>query len=72
MKPEDYAKIQEKYGGKFAAMREDQVIESADTHGELVQKLKEKGLDSKDLVFEFIRRKDRIYIWQRKIVLETI
>ncbi len=56
----DYTKFQEKYGGQFIARKGDEVIASADTHGELVRKLEEKGVQFTDITFGYVRPKDRI------------
>lgn len=56
----DYNRLQEDYGGKFVAIRGNEVIASADTHGDLFRELKEKDLDSEDVVFEYVRPKGRI------------
>ena len=57
----DYSELQERYGGKHVARRGDEVLESADTMGALLQKLKVKSLLSVDVTVEFVRRKDQIY-----------
>ena len=57
----DYTSLQKKYGGKHIARRGDEVLESANTMGELLQVLKDKGLLSEDVTVEFVRPKDRIY-----------
>jgi hypothetical protein len=59
----DYTRIQEAYGGKFVAIRKNEVIASADTHGELFRELKEKNLDSEDVVFEYIRPKGMVCVY---------
>ena len=57
MEPVDYISLQDSYGGKYIAIRDDKVIESADTHGKLVRKLKEKGVPVEEVVFEYVRPK---------------
>ena len=57
----DYASLQETYGGKYVARRGDEVLENADTLGELLQILKDNGLVSEQIVVEFVRPKDAIY-----------
>ena len=60
MGPNDYIHLQDSYGGKFVALRDDRVIASADTHGELVRELKEKGLPAEEVVFEYVRPKGMV------------
>jgi hypothetical protein len=55
MEQVDYIRLQDAYGGKFIAIRKDQIVASANSHGELVRKLKAKKLDAEDLVFEYVR-----------------
>ncbi len=60
MTAEEYASTQEEYGGKFIAERDGGVLASADTHGELVRILKEKGLYDGEFACRWIRPKDQI------------
>lgn len=60
MEPLDYIRLQDSYGGKFVALRDDRVIASADSHGELVRKLEEKKLAPEEVVFEYVRPKGRV------------
>jgi len=62
--PVDYIRLQDAYGGKFVAMRNGEVIASAETHGILVRVLRENNLDSEDIVFEYIRPKDRFFAYR--------
>jgi hypothetical protein len=55
----DYASLQETYGGKFVAIREGEIVASAETHGELVRILGEKNLDNEEVVFEYVKPKGR-------------
>jgi hypothetical protein len=57
----DYAELQRKYGGQFVAMRGDEVVAAAKTHGDLVRELDARGVNVTQVVFEFVRRKDRVY-----------
>ena len=57
----DYAHLQEVYGGKFVAVRNGEVVASAGTDAELVRIVEENSLDGDDLVFEYVRAKDRFY-----------
>ncbi len=57
----DYARLQDEYGGKFVAVRNGEVVASAGTDAELVRIVEENGLDGDDLVFEYVRAKDRFY-----------
>ena len=59
MTNEEYAAILEEYGGKFVAERDGKVLASADTHGELVRTLKEKGLYEEEFVYRFVPPKDQ-------------
>lgn len=57
----EYAEIQDKYGGKHIARRGEEVVASAETSGELLRILKERGLISKEVVVEYVRPKGTIY-----------
>ena len=57
MEPLDYTALQELYGGKHVAFRNDQVVAYADTFGEVIRMLKEKDQNLEDVVFEFIHPK---------------
>jgi len=57
MEPVDYISLQDSYGGKHIAVRDEQVIASADTLGELVRELKEKGVPTEEVVFDYVRPK---------------
>lgn len=67
MEPETYIQLQEAYGGKFIAIRNDQVVATGDTHKELVENLKKNNIERKNLTFEFIERKDAICIYRISI-----
>ena len=57
----DYARLQEKYGGRFIARKGEEVVASAETHGELVRKLEGKKIAFTEVTFQYVRRKDRIF-----------
>ena len=57
----DCAELQEKYGGRFVARKGDEVVAAARTHGDLVRELEARNIDVTQVVFEFVRRKDRVY-----------
>jgi hypothetical protein len=57
----DYAELQEKYGGHFVARKGDEVVAAAKTHGDLVRELEARNVDVTQVVFEFVRRRDRVY-----------
>ena len=57
----DLVRLQEEYGGRFVAVRNGEVVASGETDAELVRTVDEKGLDGDDLVFEYVRAKDRFY-----------
>ena len=59
----DYARLQDAYGGKFVAIRNEQVVASADTHAELLRELRDHNLDDEDVVFEYVRPKGRAYAY---------
>jgi hypothetical protein len=54
MEPLDYIRLQDSYRGTFVAIRDNKVIASGDTQGELVRKLKYNNLDADDVVFEYV------------------
>jgi len=60
MEPFDYLSLQESFGGKFVALRDQEVIAAADSHGELVRQLQEKKLSLEEIVFEYVRPKGRV------------
>ena len=57
----DYAELQENYGGQFIARKGDTVLAAGETHGDVVQKLEELGVEFTEVTFAFIRRKDQLY-----------
>ena len=61
MSDSDYARLQDAHGGKHIARRGDKVVASADTLGDLLRILTDKGLVSEDVVVEFVRPKGVIY-----------
>ena len=57
----EYLHLQEQHGGKFVAFnKDDEVVASAKTYGELVRALEESGVDREAVVFEHVRPKDRV------------
>lgn len=63
MEPVDYISLQDSYGGKHIAVRDEQVIASADTLGEVVREIKEKGLPLEEVVFEYVRPKGMVCVY---------
>ncbi len=59
--PVDADELRERFGGKHVARRGDEVLASADTMGELFALLKDRGIDSTDVVVEFVRPKGVTY-----------
>ncbi len=60
MEWQDHAQFQEKYGGKFVATRDGQVVATGDTHGELVTALEAAGVETREVVFEYVRPQGQI------------
>ncbi len=58
MRQLDYAELQEKYGDKYMATRDTEVVASAETLGELAQILAERNVDDGSVVFRYVRPKD--------------
>lgn len=54
------AHLQVLYGGKFVALQDDKVIESADTNKDLVEKLKARKIKSEEVTLAYIHPKDRL------------
>jgi hypothetical protein len=63
MEPLDYLSLQDSYGGKHIAIRNEKVIASADTLGELVREIIEKGLPAEEVVFEYVRPKGMVCVY---------
>ena len=63
MEPKTYIQLQEEYGGKFIAIKYEQVIAMGSTHKELVENLQKNHIERKGLTFEFIEPKDAICIY---------
>ncbi len=61
MSESDYARLQDAHGGEHIARRGDKIVASADTLGELLRILTDKGLVSEDVVVEFVRPKGVVY-----------
>ncbi len=59
----DHADLQDKYGGQFVASKDDTVMAAGKTHGDVVRKLEELGIRFTEVTFEFIHRKDQVYIY---------
>lgn len=50
----DYALLQHRYGGKYVARRDGEVIASAETYDNLIDQLEKPETDWADLVIEYI------------------
>ena len=58
-----YAKLQNRYGGKYIARRGDQVVASAGTYDELIEQLRALGVERTELVIAFIPSPDVFYVY---------
>ena len=50
----DYAQLQQRYGGRYVARRDSEVITSADTYDELCDQLEKAAVDWSELVIEYV------------------
>jgi len=50
----NYASIQRQYGGRYVALRGDQVIADADTYDELANRLNKAAVDWDNLIIEYV------------------
>ncbi len=58
----DYMTLQEHYGGKYVAMRDGEVIASADTFDELSDQLGRPDVDRQGLEIDYVERIDVIRV----------
>jgi hypothetical protein len=63
MTQEQYSALQRQYGGQFVALRDDVVVVHADTYDALVDQIDAAGIDWTQLVLDFVKRADVIYIY---------
>ena len=60
----DYQKLQERYGGRFVARREGQVIASAETYDELSNQLQGAETNWVGLVIEYVEPADKVSVYR--------
>ena len=58
-----YAKLQRRYGGKFIARRDGEVLASATTYRALLSAINKRQLDRRLLIIGYISPKDAICIY---------
>jgi len=63
MIPESYIQIQEKYGGKFIATLNEQVVAAAKSHKELTRQITKKKLKRSSVTYEYIEPKGAICVY---------
>ena len=64
MKTLSYIQLQNKYGGKFIAKSDDQVVTSASTYKSLISKIIRKRLQRNKLIFAYIHPKGAICVYR--------
>ncbi len=69
MKTISYARLQNKYGGKFVAHKDNRVVFHAKTFGQLNKQITQKGIDPTKLTIGFVPRKDLLYIYASRFFL---
>ena len=50
----DYAELQQRYGGRYVARRDGEVIASAETYDELSEQLEEAAVEWSQLLIEYV------------------
>lgn len=64
MRPFSYIQLQEKYGGKFIAKSNGQVVASGSTYKSLINKIVKKHLKRNKLTFAYIHPKGAICVYR--------
>jgi hypothetical protein len=59
----DYASLQERYGGRYVARRNGEVIASAETYNELSDQLEEAAVQWAELIIEYVEPRDSIRVY---------
>ena len=59
----DYVQLQHQYGGRYVARREGEVVASAETYDALIDQLEAAGVDSTDLIIEYIEPADTVCVY---------
>lgn len=59
----DYLLLQERYGGQFVAHRDGEVIASAETYDELMDRLEHMAVDWTRIVIEYIESADSVHVY---------
>jgi len=59
----DYAQLQERYGGKYIAHRNGEVISSAETYDDLMDQLEESTVVWKDLIIAYIEPTNTVCVY---------
>ena len=62
MTDEEYAALQQQYGGRYVARRGTEVIASARSLGDLIDRAEAAAVDWTAVVIEYVERPDRIRI----------
>ncbi|MBI4546376.1 MAG: hypothetical protein HY707_00225 [Ignavibacteriae bacterium] len=50
----DYTALQQKYGGRYIARRDGDVIANAETYDELIDRLENEGAQWEELIIEYV------------------
>jgi hypothetical protein len=59
----DYASLQERYGGRYVARHNGEVIASAETYNELSDQLEEAAVQWAELIIEYVEPRDSIRVY---------
>lgn len=59
----DYALLQQRYGGRFVARRDGEVVASADTYDELSDQLEEAVVEWAGLIIEYVEPLNSIGVY---------
>ncbi len=63
MPESDYAVLQERYGGRYVARRDGEIIASAETYDQLSDQLEGATVDWASLIIEYIEPADSIGVY---------
>lgn len=64
MKPLSYIQLQERYGGKFIARSNSQIVAWGSTYKSLISKLNKKHISRNNLIFAYIHPKGTICVYR--------
>ena len=63
MAENDYVQLQQRYGGCYVALREDQVVASAESYDDLSEQLDRSAMERTELVIEYVEPPNLIVVY---------